>query len=382
MPKKAKRQEKNPPTWVQSCPPDTEELQESALFKGSIVSNPLLVFEIFNHLSDSVLLSSSLVCKQWNAVSREILRRHRRTFLNLSSIDGISSLESLIKLIDSPILGNNHPFRGVKFNFSDDHFHIFNKKFKATQKNKEKTFQLLTEIFQKIQVKNITLNFSQVNWINEEMVFKTFFLLIPVERIEFFKTEGISLDWTTVLELLGGKQFLNLKHLDTCQFHLEKPSHLRMVLDVCPSMTEWFMPVFPGHVRDFVDTNRASMIKKLDICGNISSEEAHLIEEVSPILRELEISNKFKHYGSAYIQNISRIIAANVQSLEVFHFHFLGAFEAFIHTEEFPSLVNVRTIYITDRSFFKSDHVDEIISNPGYGRIFPNVKLPWLMSRS
>ncbi|CAG7823097.1 unnamed protein product [Allacma fusca] len=349
MPKKAKRQKKTPPTWAQSCPPDTEELQESVLFKSKILSNPLLVFEIFNHLSDSDLLSCSLVCKKWNAVSREILRRHRRTFLNLSSIDGIRSLESLIELIDSPSLGNNHPFNGVKLDFSDSHFHIFNKKFKTTQKTKARTFQLLAEIFQKIQMK---------------------------KRIEFLKTQGINLDWTTVMELLEGKQFLNLKSLDTSQFYNRSPSRVKMALEVCPSMTEWYMPIFHCLVRDFVETNRVSMIKKMEICGDISSEEVHLIEEVSPILRELEIPDNFERCGSSYIQSISRIIAANVQSLEVFRFPLIETLEKFLQTDEFPPLVNVRRIHI--RFYFMPKRVVGIIRNPEYGRIFPNVKLPWL----
>ncbi|CAG7785016.1 unnamed protein product, partial [Allacma fusca] len=354
------------------------ELQETALFKSKILSNPLLVFEIFNHLSDSDLLSCSLVCKKSNAISREILHRHRRTFINLSSIDGIKSLESLIELIDSPTLGNNHPFNGVKFDFSDDHFHIFKKKFKTTQKNKERTFQLLAQIFQKIQVKNIILNFSQVNWESQKMVFKTFFLLIPVERIEFFKTQGITLDWTTVMELLGGKQFLNLKYLETSRFYIQSPSRVKMVLEVCPSMTEWHMPLFHGSVRDFVETGRVSMIKRLEFCGAIIFKEMLLIEEASPILRELEISCDFKIFGSAYIQSISRIIAANVQSLEVFRFYSIALLEEFLQTDEFPPLVNVRRIHIRSYRYFMPDRVEGIIQSPDYGRIFPNVQLPWL----
>ncbi|CAG7833507.1 unnamed protein product [Allacma fusca] len=326
MPKKVKRQKKVTPTWAKSCPAETQELQESAFFKSNILSNPLLVFEIFNHLSVSDLLSCSLVCKKWNAVSREILRRHRGTYLRFSSIDGIRSLESLLELIDNPILNNNHPFNGVSFGFCDAHFHIFNKKFKTTQKTKAKTLELLAEIYERIKVKGIILNVSQ--------------------------------------------------------FYIRSPSLVKMALDVCPSMTEWFMPILQGHFRDFVDTNRVSMIKKMEICGDISSEEASLIEEASPILRELKIPSNFQLYGILFTECLTRIIVSNVPSLKVFHFPSIETFKKFYQTEEFPTLVNVRLIHIRDRSFLKPESIDAIIDSPGYRRIFPNVKLPWTQTLS
>ncbi|CAG7716467.1 unnamed protein product [Allacma fusca] len=366
----AKRQAKTNPTT---------EHQEVAFFTSNILSNHLLVFEIFNHLPNSDLLSYSLVCKKWYAVCREILGRHRRILLVLSSIDDIQSLESLVELTDNPILEKNLRFRGVKFDFSDSHFHIFNKKVKPSQATKEKTFQLLAEIFQRIEMKTVIMNFFLAHGDNKTKALKTFLPILPVENIEFFKTEGMNLDWMTVMEVLRGRKFLKLKSLDTSQFYTQRLSRLKMVFEVCPSMTEWFMPVCLPHVREFVETNRVSLIKKLEICGDISSDEVRLIEEASPILRELEIPCNFKTFGSIFIERVTRIVASSVESLEVFHFPWIETLENFIKTDKFPPLVNVQRIHI--RYYFKPDRMEVIICNPDYSRMFPNVNIPWLQSR-